>query len=146
MLRYPVQSSVNMSYMLRCPVQSSVNMNYMLRFPVRPSVNTSYIFRKKSKILANGLKEYAPTNIKINEQIIEKVKVFKYLGSIIFSESSSSREGIWRLLTASSAIRRWILYGKINICFFSHNQTLQITCSSWCRDRIGNPDMCIQML
>ena len=61
---------------------------------------------EKSKILVNSHKQLPKTNITMNGQILEEVENFKYLGSTLSKDGSSTKEIKIRLGLATSAMTR----------------------------------------
>ena len=61
---------------------------------------------EKSKILVNSHNQQAPTNIMLNGQKLEEVDNFKYLGSNLSKDGSSTKEIKIRLDLATSAMTR----------------------------------------
>lgn len=73
---------------------------------------------EKSKILVNSRTHQTPTNIRMNGQRLEEVDNFKYLGSSLSKDGSSSIEVKGRLGLAMSAMTRLNIIWKSNaICF-----------------------------
>ncbi|KAL8580775.1 hypothetical protein ACOMHN_018447 [Nucella lapillus] len=69
---------------------------------------------EKSKTLLNNTSNSAVVNIKINGQKLEEVDSFKYLGSIITKDGSSTKEARTRLSLASSAMTKLDTIWKSN--------------------------------
>lgn len=98
------------------------------------------ISAEKSKILVNSHNHTTPTNIVMNGQTLEEVKDFKYLGSFVSEDGSSSKEIKTRIGIATSAMTRLARIWKSNTISFPVKlrlykslvlSTLLYGCESW---------------
>ena len=64
------------------------------------------ISTEKSKVLVNSSGEHPQTQIKLNGYVLQEVESFKYLGSILTSDGSSSQEIKTRIALATSAMAK----------------------------------------
>lgn len=98
------------------------------------------ISAEKSKILVNSINKTAPANITMNGQTLEVVKEFKYLGSFVSEDGSSTKEIKARIGIASSAMTRLAKIWRGNTISFPVKvrlykslvlSTLLYGCESW---------------
>ena len=98
------------------------------------------ISEEKSKILVNSHNQLTPTNITMNGQRLEEVKDFKYLGSFVSEDGSSTKEIKARIGIATSAMTRLARVWKSNTISFPVKvrlykslvlSTLLYGCESW---------------
>ena len=95
---------------------------------------------EKSKILVNSHNQLTPTNITMNGQTLEEVKDFKYLGSFVSEDGSSTKEIKTRIGIATSAMTRLARVWRSNTISFPVKvrlykslvlSTLLYGCESW---------------
>ena len=98
------------------------------------------ISEEKSKILVNSHNQLTPTNITMNGQTLEEVKDFKYLGSFVSEDGSSTKEIKTRIGIATSAMTRLARVWRSNTISFPVKvrlykslvlSTLLYGCESW---------------
>ena len=98
------------------------------------------ISAEKSKILVNSHNHLPPPIITMNGQILEDVKDFKYLGSFVSADGSSTKEIKTRIGIATSAMTRLATIWKSNTISFRVKvrlykslvlSTLLYGCESW---------------
>ena len=86
------------------------------------------ISAEKSKILVNSHNKTTPINITMNGQTLEVVKDFKYLGSFVSEDGSSTKEIKARIGIATSAMTRLARIWRSNtISFPGEGQAVQVT-------------------
>ncbi|KAL8590218.1 hypothetical protein ACOMHN_010413 [Nucella lapillus] len=90
---------------------------------------------EKSKTLLNITSNSAVVNIKMNGQKLEEVDSFRYLGSIITKDGSSTKEISRRLSLASSAMTKFDTIWKSNAISLPGKirlyKSLVVSCESW---------------